>query len=296
VTKVVVISGLSGSGKTLALHCLEDMGFFAIDNLPVLLSESFVDLLSRGEGDEPRGAFVTDIRERRHLELVPDVLARLRGRGDVQITVIFFEAREETLVQRFSESRRPHPLAQEKRISVVAAIRQEQQALLPLRCVADRVVATDDMSPHELRRVVQEALSGGSLLLSLTCHVVSFGFKFGVPKDVDMLFDARFLPNPYFVLNLRGLDGRTLEVNRFLDEQPDYDRFLRHIEDLLTFVMPRFVAEGKSYLTIAIGCTGGRHRSVAIAERLGRFLAQSGFPVTISHRDLEREAERSQTG
>lgn len=295
-TKVVVITGLSGSGKTLALHCLEDMGYFAVDNLPVLLSESFVDLLARGEGDEPHGAFVTDVRERRHLELVPDVLARLRQRPDVQVTVIFFEAAEETLVRRFSESRRPHPLAQEQRISVVEAIRQEQQLLSPLRGVADRVVATDDMSPHELRRVVQESLSGGSLLLSLTCHVVSFGFKFGVPKDVDMLFDARFLPNPFFVLGLRRLDGRTLEVNRFLEEQPDYPRYLALIEELLTFVMPRFVAEGKSYLTIGVGCTGGRHRSVAIAERLGRFLAQSGFPVTISHRDLERDAERVAKG
>lgn len=291
-TRVVVITGLSGSGKTLALRCLEDMGYFAVDNLPVPLSEAFIDLLARGEGDEPRGAFVTDIRERRHLEPFPEMLGRLRERPDVQVTVMFFEAREETLLRRFSESRRPHPLAQAEASTILEAVRKERQLLAPLRQIADRVVTTDDMSPHELRRVVQESLSGGSLLLSLTCHVVSFGFKYGAPKDADMLFDVRFLPNPFFVPELRHLDGRSLEVSGFLESQAEYPHYLRLVEDLLAFVMPRFVAEGKSYLTIGVGCTGGRHRSVAIAERLGRFLAQSGFPVTVSHRDVDREADR----
>ncbi len=291
-TKVVVITGLSGSGKTLALRCLEDMGYFAVDNLPVPLSESFIDLLSRGEGDEPHGAFVTDVRERKHLEGFPEVLARLRERPDVQITVMFFEARDETLVRRFSESRRPHPLSQEEKISIGEAIAKERQLLSPLRQVADRVVTSDDMTPHELRRVVQESLSGGSLLLSLACHVVSFGFKYGAPKDADMLLDVRFLTNPFFVPGLRHLDGRSVEVARFLESRPEYGHYLKLVEELLGFVMPRFVAEGKSYLTLGIGCTGGRHRSVAIAERLGRFLAQSGFPVTVAHRDVDREAER----
>lgn len=291
-THVVVITGLSGSGKTLALRCLEDMGHFAVDNLPVPLTESFIDLLARGEGSEPSGAMVVDVREGRHLEPFPELLARLRERTDVQLTVIFFEAREDTLVRRFSESRRPHPLAQERGLPLAAAIAAERKLLAPLRQVADRVVASDDMTPHELRRVVQEALSGASLLLSLNCHIVSFGFKYGPPKDADMLFDVRFLPNPFFVPELRGKDGRGAEINRYLEAQPDYGQYLSLTEGLLAFVMPRFVAEGKSYLTIGVGCTGGRHRSVAVAERLGRFLAQSGFPVTVTHRDVEREAER----
>ncbi len=291
-THVVVISGLSGSGKTLALRCLEDLGFFAVDNLPVPLTESFVDLLERGEGDDPRGAFVTDVRERLHLEELPALIGRLRERGGVQLKVMFFDARDETLVRRFSESRRPHPLVLGEKTNIAEAIQRERTLLAPLRHIADRVVDTDEMSPHELRRVVQETLSGGSLLLTLTCHVVSFGFKYGAPKDADMILDVRFLQNPFFVPELRLLDGRSQEVAAFLGTLPDYAPFMDRVESLLGFVMPRFVAEGKSYLTIAIGCTGGRHRSVAVAERLGRYLAQAGFPVTVSHRDVDRELER----
>lgn len=289
-TKVVVVTGLSGSGKTQALRCLEDLGFFCVDNLPVLLTESFVDLLARGEGEEPHGAFVTDVRERRHLEQFPQVLQRLRERQDVQVAVIFLEALDETLVRRFSESRRPHPLAQDQKTSVPEAILREIQLLSPLRDLADRVIATDGMSPHELRQLVQETLSERSHTLALTCHVLSFGFKHGTPKDADMVFDVRFLPNPYFIPDLRRMDGRDQVVQAFLDAKPDFREYLRLLEQFLSFVMPRFVAEGKSYLTLAIGCTGGRHRSVAIAERLSRFLTQSGYPASLTHRDIEREA------
>lgn len=294
-TRVVVISGLSGSGKTLALRCLEDLGYFAVDNLPVPLTESFIDLLARTEGGEPRGAFVTDARERRHLEDLPGLLARLRQREDLHVTLMFFDSADDTLVRRFSESRRPHPLALGEKTSVLDAIQRERQLLEPLRAAADRVLGTDGMSPHDLRRVVQETLSGGSLLLALSCHVVSFGFKYGAPRDADMMLDVRFLQNPYFNPDLRLKDGRDAEVSRFLDALPDYQPYLRRVEDLLGFVMPRFVAEGKSYFTIAVGCTGGRHRSVAVAERLGRFLTQSGFPVSVSHRDVDRELERVKT-
>lgn len=195
-------------------------------------------------------------------------------------------------MRRYSESRRPHPLVLTEQTSILEAIQRERLLLAPLRQMADRVIASDEMSPHELRRVVQETLSGGSLLLALTCHVVSFGFKYGAPRDADMLLDVRFLQNPYFVPGLRPHDGRSPEVSAFLDTLPDYAPFLARVEDLLGFVMPRYVAEGKSYFTIGIGCTGGRHRSVAIAERLGRFLTQSGFPVTVTHRDIDREMER----
>ncbi len=295
-TKVVVITGLSGSGKTLALRALEDMGFFAVDNLPAPLWEAFADLLARGEGGgQPRGAFVSDVRERGHIDEFPEVLEALKTRPDRQVTVVFFEASDETLVRRFSESRRPHPLAQEQQVGLADAIRRERALLSGVRRLADRVIDTSDMSPHELRRVVQEALAEVRAPVSLACHVVSFGFKFGAPRDADMVFDVRFLPNPFFLPHLRHLDGRSNEVVRFFEELPDYREYLRLAEQLLAFVMPRFVAEGKSYLTVAVGCTGGRHRSVAIGERLARFLTQAGFATSVSHRDVERDAPAGRT-
>lgn len=295
-TRVVVVTGLSGSGKTLALRALEDMGFFAVDNLPIQLWEAFADLLSRGEsGGEAHGAFVSDVRERKHIEQFPQVLQGLKDRSDRQVSVVFFEASDETLVRRFSESRRPHPLAQEQQTSLLEAIRRERELLRGVRRLADRVIDTGSMSPHELRRVVQEALAETPAPAALTCHVVSFGFKFGAPRDADMVLDVRFLPNPFFLPHLRGLDGRSAEVVQFFSAQPDYREFIRLTEEMLAFVMPRFVAEGKSYLTLAVGCTGGRHRSVAIAERLARFMTQAGYGASVSHRDVEREAPTERT-
>ncbi len=292
-SRVVVVSGLSGSGKTLALRSLEDLGYFSVDNLPVPLIEPFVDLLDRGSDEEPRGAFVVDAREREYLVDLPHILDRLRRRRDVRLAVLFLEAAEETLVRRFSESRRPHPLSHGTGLPLVEAVRQETDLLCDLRAIADRVVATDGLSPHELRRLVREIIRGGeSPGTRLRCRVVSFGFKYGLPRDADLVFDARFLPNPYFDPALRARDGRDPRVVAFLEQSGDWHAYLRRLGELLGFLLPRFVDEGKSYLNVAIGCTGGRHRSVAIAEHLGRVLENEGFPVVVQHRDLEREGER----
>ncbi|NJN63694.1 MAG: RNase adapter RapZ [Acidobacteria bacterium] len=292
-TNLVVITGLSGSGKTLGLRSLEDLGYFAVDNLPLALVEPFVDLLDRGTTEEPNGAFVADVRELKHHEASPEILRRLRERSDVSLTIIFLEARESTLVRRFSESRRPHPLAASGELGLVEAIRREIEVLAEVRSMADRVIATDRMSPHDLRRLIQETVSGGRPETQLRCELVSFGFKYGVPREADIMFDVRFLPNPYFQPSLRAMSGLEPEVIEFLQMLPDYPPFMDHVKGLLSFVMPRFVAEGKSYLTVAIGCTGGRHRSVAIANELAGFLQKSGFEATVRHRDLTREADRS---
>lgn len=292
--RLAVLSGLSGSGKTLALRCLEDMGCFAVDNLPVALIEPFVDLLDRSEDQEPRGAFVVDARVREHLEAVPAIIGTLRARADVRLTVLFLDAADSVLIRRYSETRRPHPLVGEGAMGVGEAIQRERELLLSLRTLADRVLDTDVLSPHDLRREIREVLSEEATPASLHCQLVSFGFKYGVPRDFDMVFDARFIENPYFVPALRTLTGKDPEILKFLAGKPDYTEFVERLHDLLSFVMPRFVHEGKSYLTIAIGCTGGRHRSVAIAEDLGRFLGQAGYSAAVVHRDLERKARQEQ--
>ncbi|UCF67970.1 MAG: RNase adapter RapZ [Acidobacteriota bacterium] len=291
--RIVVVSGLSGSGKTLAIKSIEDMGYFTVDNLPVPLIPPFIDLLERSQDPRPQAAFAADARERSHLLSLPPLIDELRARADIDLLVLFFDASEETLVRRFSETRRPHPLIDASTTSVSQAIRREQQLLAPLRALADRVIETDELTPHELRRLLQRELAGQSEVASLHCHVVSFGFKHGAPREADMVFDTRFLANPFFVPALRELTGKDGPVLDYLAELPDYHAFIERLENLLEFVMPRFVQEGKSYLTLAIGCTGGRHRSVALAERVGRFLRQSGYSASVSHRDLDGPREEA---
>jgi UPF0042 nucleotide-binding protein len=281
---------MSGSGKTLALKALEDMGYFSIDNLPVPLIVPFIELLDRGE-DRGRGALVVDVRERRHLESLPEAIAGLRCRQDVSLTLLYLEARDETLVKRFQASRRPHPLGQAERGSLSDSIAREREVLARLREASDRVIGTDDMSPHDLRRLIQDALREGADRSLLHCQVVSFGFKHGSVRDADMVFDSRFLENPYFVDSLKNLTGLDQPVIEYLESQPDYAEFIDRLEAMISFVLPRIVHEGKSYLTIGIGCTGGRHRSVAIAEHLGRFICGLGFAATVHHRDLRSESE-----
>ena len=291
-TRLVVITGLSGSGKTQALRCLEDMGYFAVDNLPIPLIPSFVELLGRSQGAEARGAFVADVRDSANLAGLPALLEDLRQREGLDVRLLFLEAQEETLVRRFSETRRPHPLDVGGATGVADAIRREASLLAELRAAADAVIGTDAMSPHELRRTVQNSLDPGREASPLHVRVVSFGFKFGLPREADMVFDARFLPNPYFKPELRGKDGRDEAVSSYLEQQAGYREFAERVEDLLEFVMPRFVGEGKSYFTLGIGCTGGRHRSVALAERLAAWLRTAGYQATVTHRDLDRDAER----
>lgn len=284
--RLVVITGLSGSGKSLAARCLEDMTFFCVDNLPVNLILQFYELLQRSGSAIPRGAIVVDAREREFLAEFPETLASLKAKG-APVTLLFFECTDEILKRRFSESRRPHPM-QEAGGSLEKALQDERTILGPLRDVADRIIDTSRFTAHELRAFLKAAF-GEHPGTALNVHIVSFGFKYGVPAEADLLFDVRFIPNPYFVERLRPLNGKDAEVKAFLDARPETKPFIDKVTDLLDFLIPRYASEGKSYLTITIGCTGGKHRSVALAETVRDHLVASGVPVSVTHRDLGKE-------
>ena len=284
--RLVFVTGLSGSGKTLAANCLEDLGFFCVDNLPVLLIPPFYDLMSRSSEPDARGALVVDVREGGFLERFPEILQGLRRRG-APITMLFFECSDEVLKRRFSETRRPHPMMTEGG-TLEEAIGRERVALAPLRELADRIIDTTAFTAHELRNFLKASF-GGEATNELNVNVVSFGFKYGVPVESDLLFDVRFLPNPYFVDGLRPLDGRSAQVQSFLAGRPETAAFMDRVKEMLHFLVPLYSAEGKSYLTVSLGCTGGKHRSVALAEELRSFLVERGVAATVRHRDLGRE-------
>ncbi len=280
----VVVTGLSGSGKSTALKVLEDLGFYCIDNLPVALLARFIELWQSSREDVGRVALGIDVRERRFLHDFPRVFAELRGAG-VQLEVIYLEASDDVLVRRFSETRRPHPAAEGG--AVVDGIRRERDALRAVRELADRIIDTSGFTVHELRTALRELLEtpdAGTLTISL----VSFGYKHGLPTDADLALDCRFLPNPFFVEELRPKTGTDPAVAAYVLERPDAQEFLEHVLALLRFTLPRYQREGKSYLTIAIGCTGGRHRSVVLVEELRVRLAALGHRILVRHRDLER--------
>lgn len=285
--RLVVITGLSGSGKSLAARCLEDMNFFCVDNLPVNLIPQFYELLLRSGGAIPRGAIVVDAREREFLAAFPETLETLKANG-APVTLLFFECKGEILKRRFSESRRPHPM-QDPNGSLETAIQDERAILAPLRNIADRIIDTSQFSAHELRSFLKASFGQHHATTALNVHIVSFGFKYGVPAEADLLFDVRFIPNPFFVDELRLLDGRHEKVRAFLDERAEAREFLARLKELLDFLIPHYASEGKSYLTITIGCTGGKHRSVALAEGIREHFVDNGVPVSVTHRDLGKE-------
>ena len=285
--RLVIITGLSGSGKTLAANCLEDLGFFCVDNLPVSLIPPFCELIQRGGEQLAQAALVIDARERAFLAQFPDILHGLRERK-LPVQLLFFDCSEEVLKRRFSETRRPHPLAGPED-TLEQALESERSALDPLREISDRIIDTSRFSPHELRGFLKSAYSTSGGKEGLNVNVVSFGFKYGVPAEVDLVFDVRFLPNPYFIDGLRDLDGKSKPVVNFLERIEDTHGFFERLTGLLDFLIPLYHAEGKSYLIIGMGCTGGKHRSVALAERLGRHLKGQEWPCTVTHRDLGRE-------
>lgn len=292
---VVVVSGLSGAGKSQALHALEDLGFFCVDNLPTLLAPQAVALCERGE--MTRVALGIDVRVRAFLGEVGNVLQLLEAGGQRDLHVLFLDASDETLLHRFSETRRPHPLSAEAgasgsegALAVLDGVRVERERLAPLRARATRVIDTTNTSVHELRRILVAhfgpASRGGPRMVT---RIVSFGFKYGTPVDADVVLDVRFLDNPYFVPDLKPMTGLDPPVASYVLGAADTREFLRHTRGLLEYVVPRYEREGKSYLTIAIGCTGGRHRSVAIAEALGRDLSATvGASIRVLHRDIHR--------
>jgi RNase adapter protein RapZ len=282
----VVITGLSGAGKSYAIKCFEDMAFFCVDNLPTTLIPTFADLIMRSEQPIHRVALGVDVREGAYLSRLLDTIRELRTRGHA-VEVLFLEASEEALVRRYHETRRRHPLAGEG--NALDGIRAERKALSDLREVADRILDTSALTVHQLKDRLVELYVAPKARPGLATSLVSFGFKHGVPFDADLVFDVRFLPNPHFVESLRQLDGRHERVRAFVLDHPESKEMLRRLEDFLKFVLPCYEREGKAYLTVAIGCTGGRHRSVTLAEELRRFLSGLGYAPTVVHRDLERE-------
>jgi UPF0042 nucleotide-binding protein len=287
---VVVVTGLSGAGKSTALRALEDLGFFCVDNLPTALAPNAVDLCERG--GMTRVALGMDVRVRAFLGEVGIVVAKLEdgGRRDVQLA--FFDASDETLLRRFSETRRPHPLStgEGTALAVLDGVRLERERLSPLRALATRVFDTTTSSVHDLRRDVIDQFgpaSGGAP--RMVTRLVSFGFKYGAPVDADFVIDVRFLKNPYFVPQLRDLPGTDARVAQYVLSQEESVQVLGKLQDLFELVLPKCEREGKSYLTIAIGCTGGRHRSVVLAEELAKTLRRK-LPVRIGvlHRDVDR--------
>ena len=282
----VVITGLSGAGKSFAIKCFEDMAFFCVDNLPTTLIPTFADLIMRSEQPIHRVALGVDVREGAYLSRLLDIIRELRTRGHA-VEVLFLEASEEALVRRYHETRRRHPLAGDG--NALDGIRAERKALSDLREVADRIVDTSALTVHQLKDRLVELYVAPKARPGLAPSLVSFGFKHGVPFDADLVFDVRFLPNPHFVDALRALDGRDERVRTFVLNHPESKELLRRLEDFLRFVLPCYEREGKAYLTVAVGCTGGQHRSVTIAEELKRFLSGIGYAPTVVHRDLQRE-------
>jgi RNase adapter protein RapZ len=287
-SRFVVLTGLSGSGKSQAIRALEDLGYFCVDNLPVTLLPMLAELTLRAGSEISHAAVVVDVREGRLLRDFPAIYRRLKAMRNLNPVLIFLEAAEDALVRRFSETRRPHPLAPDR--SAMEGLREERQAMRAIRRMADHVVDTSTMTVHDLRHVFTGVASGLAPGTRLVVTILSFGFKHGIPVDSDLLFDVRFLPNPHFVPALRAHTGRDRQVRRYLDRSEATGEFLKHTINLLKFLIPQYVAEGKSYLTIGIGCTGGRHRSVAIAEALKKGLTGiKGIRLRVAHRDIANE-------
>jgi UPF0042 nucleotide-binding protein len=280
----MVVTGLSGSGKTHAIHALEDLGYFCVDNLPTELIPTFAELCTRGEAGLERVAIVVDVRERGFLSQFPPVYRRLRSVPGVEARLIFLEANRSALVRRFSETRRPHPLAPDR--SVAEGIDEERKKMLAIRALADVIVDTSNLTVHELRDVFGNMLRDEGGRADMVVNLLSFGFKHGAPTEADLVFDVRCLPNPHFVDRLRHLTGRDAKVVRFMRKHKVTNDFIARLAEFLRFVLPHYVSEGKSYLTIAIGCTGGQHRSVMIAEALKRSLEHTpGVRLRVKHRD-----------
>ena len=281
--QLVILTGLSGSGKSTVLRAFEDMGFYCVDNLPVELIPIFAELHAAGEGDFARAALLVDAREGAQLQKLPALLKHLRRQHP--IALVFIDAGEDALLRRYSETRRPHPFG--KHLSVRESLGHERQLMEPIRKLADVVIDTSKFNVHELRHFVTERFKNPEKRPMLVSFV-SFGYRYGVPTDADLVFDVRFLPNPHFVPRLRKYTGQDPKVRSYIRSFPQTGEFLKRIEGLLVYLMPHYIAEGKSYLTIAFGCTGGRHRSVMLAESVSGALTKRGYSTKVIHRDIEK--------
>jgi UPF0042 nucleotide-binding protein len=284
---VVIITGMSGAGMSSALKVFEDLGYFAIDNLPVQLIPTFVRLCDESI-EVNRTAFVVDVRSRDFVKLFPQTRQELLGKA-VDVKVIFLEADDEVLMRRYSETRRPHPLPDG---SVLAATEHEREMLSEIRALANIIIDTSELTVHSLREVIKERFADKEATSDLNVTISSFGFRHGIPRSLDMLFDVRFLPNPHFIPELRAYTGLDKPVIEYLENESEVEEAIKRFTDLLAYLLPRFQREGKSYQTIGVGCTGGRHRSVMIAEALHHRLSELGYKTRVMHRDIDKDQQR----
>jgi len=284
--QTVVITGMSGSGKSTALKAFEDIGYYCVDNLPIALMPEFLSLTENASTMPTRVALVMDVREKSFLDRYRSIFTKIKEKG-FHVEILFLDANDEVLVRRFSQTRRQHPLR--PRGNVLEGIRIEREHLMGLREWADKLIDTSDFNVHQLRQDIIRLYSSRKRLDQLVIHLLSFGFKYGVPADANLVLDVRFLPNPYFEPELCPLSGCDREVRTYVLEKKDTMEFLHHVKGLLKFLVPEYRKEGKSYLVIAVGCTGGRHRSVVIVEHLKEVFTGADEEVIVTHRDLELE-------
>lgn len=282
--RIVIISGPSGAGKSTALKVLEDIGFFCIDNLPIMLILRFLDLCQQASGDVLKVALVIDIRELGFLKDFPSIIKKIRLEG-YKIEIVYLESMNEVLVRRFKETRRRHPLSEGE--SPLESIKIEREKLAGIKEIADKIIDTSGFTVHELKETFKSYFSALSES-TMTINFLSFSYRYGVPTDADLMLDVRFLPNPFFVNSLKELDGNNEKVKAFILDKKETKTFLKKTLDLLNFLVNLYKKEGKSYLTIAVGCTGGRHRSVCIASILGNGIDQAGIAINIRHRDVNK--------
>ena len=285
VDHLVIISGLSGAGKSYVQSTLEDLGFYCTDNLPITLIEPFLDEVTGREGFTKIG-IVVDVRTKNFAEKFPSFYRDEIKRRYPNARLIFLEASDEVLARRFSETRRPHPFGVE--MPIADAIRSEREALLDVKSTADLVVDTSHFSVHELKAQIIKMFQLPGNQMPMLVTIISFGFKYSIPYNIDLLFDVRFLPNPHFIPELRPKTGLEKEVVEYLQQQPEYETFFQKLIDFVSYLVPQYQREMKSYLTIGIGCTGGKHRSVAITQRMGQELHELGYLVDVVHRDCDR--------
>jgi UPF0042 nucleotide-binding protein len=282
-TRMVIVTGLSGSGRSAALKAFEDMGYYCVDNLPLALLASFVEF-AKGSDEAARSAIGIDIREKDFPERFPSRYTGLKAQG-AAVELLFLDASDQALVRRFSETRRPHPLARGS-TPLLDGIRKERAALEEVKKLADRIIDTTDYTVHDLRQAVERQYAEGGADRPMVITLITFGYKYGMPYDLDLMFDLRFLPNPHFVPELREFTGEDPRVRDFVIASAESAEFLDRLEEFLVFLLPRYRREGKSYLTIGFGCTGGRHRSVAVALTVAERLRRLGYDVNVKHREI----------
>ena len=282
---VVIVTGLSGAGKTKTIGILEDIGYFCVDNLPPTLISDFVELCKKTEGKINKIGIVVDIRSGEFLSLLPGIISKLRKDERFSVKVVFLEASEEILIRRFSETRRRHPI--QGMGTIQEKIEEERKELYSIRANADYIIDTSNYTLKDLKEKIVSVISHVTPEL-MSISIITFGYKYGIPLQSDIVIDVRFIPNPFYVDKLSKKDGRDKAIKDFVLSFSETKEFLKKMEDLLVFLIPNYIKEGKSYLTIALGCTGGKHRSVAIGELLGDFLKSKYYPVTVTHRDVEK--------